>query len=256
MSKYDPLAAYLESQRKHGVRLTFRQIENILGTHLPASASKHPRWWNGNSAVWLFSGWRAIPNLRKKRVDFRRDKTAQRLLAQRLIPPRQTSKETRRSRKQKRRASKTGLWGGIRFESVCLIEPRRRGKRIVEERPHLRYDNRKGLPLNEWGAGPFCHFQIPPSKPRDGVYVIAVGGQAMYVGETENLTTRYNSGYGSISPRACFKGGQSTNCRINSFVLTETSHGRTVELWFTPSQHRKDLEASMISQLRPQWNRK
>jgi hypothetical protein len=38
--------------------------------------------------------------------------------------------------------------------------------------PHLRYAIPKGLPLNGWGAGPFCHFQIPTSKPAEGVYVI------------------------------------------------------------------------------------
>jgi hypothetical protein len=88
------------------------------------------------------------------------------------------------------------------------------------------------------------------------VYVIAVDGKAMYVGETENLTTRYNYGYGLISPRNCFKGGQSTNCRINAFILTESSQGRVVELWFTPSTDRKGLESSLIRDVRPPWNRK
>jgi hypothetical protein len=242
--------------RNRSVRLTFAQIEGILGTRLPASAAKHYGWWSGNSAVWVFEGWRAIPNLRKKRVDFRRDRIAKRVLEQRLAPPRQTSKERRRTRRHKRAAGKTGTWGGVRFGLVCLIEPRRQGKRIVEEQPHLRYDNQKGLPLNQWGAGPFCRFRIPPSKPTDGVYVIAVDGKAMYVGETENLTTRYNNGYGSISPRACFKGGQSTNCRINRFILAEASQGRVIELWFTPSTDRKGLEASLIRDVRPPWNRK
>jgi hypothetical protein len=88
------------------------------------------------------------------------------------------------------------------------------------------------------------------------VYVIAVDGQAIYVGETENLTTRYNNGHGLISPRNCFKGDQSTNCRINAFILTEASRGRVIELWFTQSNDRKGLEASLIREIRPPWNRK
>lgn len=256
MSKYDPLVEYLKAQRKKTVRLTFQQIESILGSELPASALKHPRWWGGNSAVWLFAGWRAIPHLRKKRVDFRRDKTAQRLLAQRLTPPRQTSKESRRTRKQKKRASKTGTWGGTHFEFVCRVEPVRKGKRIVEYQPHVRYVNAEALPLHQWGEGPFCRFQIPASSPIPGVYVITVAGEAKYVGETENLTARYNNGYGTISPRSCFTGGQSTNCRINSFVLRETLRGRSIELWFTPSDDRTKLEASLIGDLQPRWNRK
>ncbi len=256
MSKYDPMASYLEAQRKRGVRLTFQQIESILGTKLPASASKYESWWNGNSAVWLFSGWRAIPNLRKKRVDFRRDKIAQRLLAKRTAPPRKTVKSRRRTRRQRKRAARTGAWGGTQFKLVCQIEPRRKGKKIIEERPHLRYDNKRNLPLHQWGEGPFCFFQIPVLQPVSGVYVIAVSGEAMYVGETENLSVRYNNGYGMISPRNCFVGGQSTNCRVNTFILEEALQGRVVELWFTPSETRKDLEAALITELQPPWNRK
>jgi len=256
MSKYDPLATYLKAQPKRKVQLTFAQIETILGTKLPASAAKYYGWWSSDSAVWVFEGWRAIPDLRKLRVDFRRDRIAKQLLEQRLAPPRKTSRERRRTRRHKRAASKTGTWGGIHFQPVCLIEPERRGRRIVMHQPHLRYDNPKDLPLNEWGEGPFCHFHIPPSKPASGVYVIAVDGKATYIGETENLTTRYNNGYGQISPRACFQGGQSTNCRVNSLILAEASRGRVVELWFAPSSDRKSLEASLISRIRPPWNRK
>ncbi len=64
VGKYDPLAAYLAKiQKKKGIRLTFREIESILGDKLPPSAHKYQGWWGGNSAVWLFEGWRAIPNL-------------------------------------------------------------------------------------------------------------------------------------------------------------------------------------------------
>lgn len=54
MSKYDPLANYLQGISKRKVRFSFAQIERILGTSLPATAHKQPGWWNGNSAVWLF----------------------------------------------------------------------------------------------------------------------------------------------------------------------------------------------------------
>lgn len=206
--------------------------------------------------MWLFSGWRAIPNLRKKRVDFRRDQIAQRLLSQRLAPQRRTSQERRRTRAQKRLAGRTGSWGGVRFELICQIGPMRKGKHIVEDQPHVRYANTRGLPLHQWGDGPFCRFQIPAGRPEPGVYVITVGSDAVYVGETENLTVRFNNGYGSISPRSCFKGGQSTNCRINSFVLRDKSQGRTIELWFAKSDDRKELEALLIRELSPPWNRK
>lgn len=35
-----------------------------------------------------------------------------------------------------------------------------------------------------------------------------------YIGETDNLEKQFRQGYGNISPRNCFKGGQSTNYKM------------------------------------------
>ena len=257
MAKYDPLALHLSKRHKRKVRLKFKQIERIIGSRLPPSARKHGSWWSGNSAVWLHNGWRAVPNVRRKRVTFLRDRKAKQLLAQRLTPPRQAGSRKHRPSRQRRRAAKrTGNWAGTTFGLVCRIEPLRKGKKILEDQPQSRYDNKRKLPLNKWGGGPLCKFRIPPTPRQEGVYVIAVNGNAQYVGECEDLTTRFNNGYGSISPRACFVGGQPTNCRINTFVLAEAKKGNHIDLWFAPSADRKALEASLIRELRPAWNRK
>jgi len=258
MSKYDPLADYLTRLSKRRTRLTFAEIERILDASLPASASRHPGWWSGNSAVWLYSGWRAIPELRKKRVVFVRDRAAQRLVANRLRPPRQPHVSRRQSRRQRKaaRGECRGLWGGISFRFVCPIVPDRRGRNVATFRPHERYVNPRGIPLHAWGSGPFCRFQIPPQVPESGVYAIVVDGEIRYVGETENLTTRFNAGYCSISPRACFVGGQSTNCHVNSLILAEALRGAQIELWFTPANDRRRLEGELIRTIRPLWNRK
>jgi hypothetical protein len=79
---------------------------------------------------------------------------------------------------------------------------------------------------------------------------------AAYVGETENLTVRYNNGYGRISPRNCFQGGQSANCRVNNLILDAAKNGHRIELWFTKSSDRKTLEERLIARIRPPWNRK
>lgn len=260
MSKYDPLADYLTRLSKRRIRLTFAEIERILGTSLPASASKHPGWWNGNSAVWLYSGWRAIPELRKKRVVFIRDRIAKRLLAVRLRTPRQPYVSRRRSHRQRKaaRGNRRGVWGGVSFRFVCPIVPDRRGRNVATFTPHERYANPRGIPLHAWGSGPFCRFQITPQAPESGVYAIVVDGEVKYVGETENLTMRFNAGYGSISPRACYVGGQSTNCHVNSLIVTEAVRGGggQIELWFTPTADRKRLEAELLRAVRPPWNRK
>jgi hypothetical protein len=44
-SRYDPLRLYLEDRREPVVRLSFVEIERIIGAPLPASARRHRPWW-------------------------------------------------------------------------------------------------------------------------------------------------------------------------------------------------------------------
>ena len=70
MGKYDPISTFLSNQRKKKHILSFRQVEKLIGTQLPTSARKYVAWWSGNSATWVQGGWRAVPDLRKKKVTF------------------------------------------------------------------------------------------------------------------------------------------------------------------------------------------
>lgn len=72
MSKYTPLANHLRKATGYEVTLTFDQIEEIIGTDLPPSASKHDEWWQNSTPgsdshvqalAWMTTGWR------KSRVD-------------------------------------------------------------------------------------------------------------------------------------------------------------------------------------------
>ena len=46
MRKYDPLERHLGAlSRDSGCRLTFAEVETILGSPLPPSARRHPAWW-------------------------------------------------------------------------------------------------------------------------------------------------------------------------------------------------------------------
>ena len=60
--KYQKLGGYLSGLKGNHVRLSFAELENILGFNLPASASKHRAWWgNGGHTQadsWLKAGWR------------------------------------------------------------------------------------------------------------------------------------------------------------------------------------------------------
>jgi len=75
------LADWLQSQPGHvdPIQLSFNQIEEIIGTDLPLSASNHRAWWandavgHSQSQLWLDAGWRTTYiNLTEGRVTFSR----------------------------------------------------------------------------------------------------------------------------------------------------------------------------------------
>ena len=81
MSIYDPLRLKLESLHEQSVRLTFSDIESILGRPLPVSAHKFSAWWGNESArkaglaqakAWLAAGFHARVSLKLRSVEFRR----------------------------------------------------------------------------------------------------------------------------------------------------------------------------------------
>jgi hypothetical protein len=79
-SKYFPLHQYLLSREGPSFRLTFEDIEEILGIPLPPGARSHRAWWgNGTwghsqSRSWLLAGWRAInADIENETVDFARE---------------------------------------------------------------------------------------------------------------------------------------------------------------------------------------
>lgn len=79
MSKYDPITRHLSAQQTPRLRLSFSDIERILGFKLPQSARKYPAWWANDatpgrqSASWPSASWMAeevdIPG---EKVGFRR----------------------------------------------------------------------------------------------------------------------------------------------------------------------------------------
>jgi uncharacterized protein (DUF2342 family) len=83
MSKYDPLRAYLEAQTASSLTLSFSELDAIV--RLPASAKRYEFWWSNEDVkttmhvqcrAWQEAGYTAAPNLRGKRVTFRRSAPA------------------------------------------------------------------------------------------------------------------------------------------------------------------------------------
>jgi hypothetical protein len=144
---------------------------------------------------------------------------------------------------------------GLIFRRVCEIEPERdpSGK-IVEYMPQGDYEDQSAK-LHQYGDGSFSRFRIPGNETRDGVYLVYSNERLMYVGETENLAVRFNQGYGNISPRACYEGGQQTNCRINKLILDEIKNGKNIALYYIWTNDRKQIEAQLRNALKPVWNK-
>lgn len=112
-----------------------------------------------------------------------------------------------------------------------------------------------GIRPNRYAAGPFCHFRLQNPPRLAGVYALTVAGSLVYIGECEDLRTRFgSSGYGKIAWRNCHHDGQSTNCKLNARILAHAQEDQLIELWFVATEERKRVEAELIAALKPAWN--
>jgi len=150
----------------------------------------------------------------------------------------------------------TYSFSGIPFVKVDKIELERDSEgNIIEYFPQSRYKNIKNLKLHKYGEGPFCKFQISNSWMwKSGVYIFLVDNDPKYVGECINLASRINMGYGNISPRNCYEGGQRTNCKINHLVLKAIKNKSTVTLLFHETESGSQVEKYLLKELEPEWN--
>ena len=146
--------------------------------------------------------------------------------------------------------------GGYEFEFVCDIIPQNNNGVILDYRPQNQYLNKKGIPLNKYGGGIYCRFDIPNNwHDKSGVYALYVMDKLAYIGIAQNLYQRWNSGYGSISPRNCFIGGQSTNCKINSYIRDCYIGKKDVKLYFHETNDNRAIEKYLIEIFRPRLNK-
>jgi len=146
---------------------------------------------------------------------------------------------------------KTLTVGGYDFKFVADLLPEcdKNGK-ILEYQPQANYANTKNLLPNDYGKGSFCKFSIDSAGiniETSGVYIWLENDEIIYIGEAVNLKKRFNTGYGNISPRNCFEGGQSTNCKMNKVVLEESKKGNIISLYFYATTEHKKVEKELLS---------
>jgi len=96
---------------------------------------------------------------------------------------------------------------------------------------------------------------VPANINKAGVYLIVANDTVAYVGECQNFSQRFNMGYGQISPKNCYVGGQETNCRVNQLIMKCVESGWTVAAYFIESPTRAALESALVQAYKPPWNR-
>lgn len=147
--------------------------------------------------------------------------------------------------------------GGYRFVFVQELRPELDiSGSVYTYQPQGKYANKKKLPLLPEAVGAeFCRFRLKNAEDVSGVYAWVSGGDnVIYIGETKRLRTRFYSGYGIISPRNCYKGGQKTNCKMNKVVLEYYRAGTELYLYFLKTPNYKSIEEKLIKCKKPICN--
>ena len=271
LGKYEPLFQHLVALDAPTWRVTFVDIEHILGFRLPKSARTHRPWWanqvdnkRSQARAWQAAGWRT------RRVDLK----AETLVFERVErcaptfagygPPKRGRRTCYVAEPDPRSAETTPipdaaqamtLRGEVFGHFVRITPEAGPDGKPKEYMPQRRYGAAKSTPLNRHGAGPFCRFVVLGLPAARGVYAITVARKLAYVGIAADLQQRWGpSGYAQIQPRNCFKGGQSTNCKVNHAILAAAQDGLAVDLWIHRTDDPRPLEARLISALVPPWN--
>ena len=146
--------------------------------------------------------------------------------------------------------------GKYEFHHIADLVPDNDDGIIKTYTPQEQYKGKNNLELLDEGVGEFCSFKLPNSSDVPGVYAWVVDGDVIYIGETKKLKARFNSGYGKISPRNCYKGGQKTNCKMNKVVKDYYNNNKIIKIYFLQTNEYKAIEKVLITLLTPKYNEK
>lgn len=103
----------------------------------------------------------------------------------------------------------------------------------------------------------FCKFKLLSDDiDKSGVYIWYINNDVAYIGEASNLRKRFNYGYGNISPRNIFKGGQSTNCKMNRIAMKCFKENIDINIFFYETSNYKNVEQDLLDYNKKEnkWN--
>ena len=143
---------------------------------------------------------------------------------------------------------------GYTFSFLQEIEPKQiEAGSIFEYAPQSEYANKDSEKLNQNGSGTFCKFKLN-TEEKAGVYLWVLEGKIIYLGKTGNLRERFNSGYGTISPKNCYEGGQSTNCKMNKVALETAKAGKRIAIYFLETDKYNQIEKELLGKIDTPYN--
>lgn len=146
--------------------------------------------------------------------------------------------------------------GNYEFDYIETIEIKEKITKEKPEHPAERYKkkNKKNLPLLDEGYLDFCKFKLKNAKDLCGVYAWVINNEVVYIGEAMNVKKRFNTGYGVISPRNCYKGGQKTNCKMNNVVYKTYAEGNQIDIYFYETKDYKAIEKELLKSITTLYN--
>lgn len=200
MSQYDKLGEHLGAQPLSRLRLSFKQVEKILGFDLPNSAYRYPAWWANNpepgrhANVWISAGWQTKDlDLGGRQVTFLRTRGG-----------------------SGHSAASTGRSADLRPNSSPVVEPAALSVSLFAR-------------WNEIGAivlDTNNELAFPEVVQAPGIYRFRLTGNGTtqhYVGETVQLRRRFRH-YRNPGP------SQTTNIRIRELIINHLNAGYDVFL--------------------------
>lgn len=143
-----------------------------------------------------------------------------------------------------------------KFVFVQNIKPCKNSNSTIKEfYPQSKYKNKNNEQLNKYGYGAFCKFSVNDKyKGKCGVYAYYIDDKLVYIGKCKDFALRFNYGYGNISPKNCYIGGQSTNCKINKIVLESLKDKKDVSIYFYNTDRYDEIEKNLIKYYKPRYN--
>ncbi len=135
------------------------------------------------------------------------------------------------------------------FDYVDEIMPKKGlDGNIITYNPKDRYNKKSTTNLNKYGNLNFCCFSVNNLPAKSGVYALYEDDNLVYIGRAKNLYVRWGkTNYGSISPKNCYVGGQSTNCKVNNYIYEAAKAGKKLELYIYVTQDYIQVEKQLLA---------